>query len=381
MNVSIRPATLADIALMMRMVEHSRGVMRRNGNTVQWTGYPTDDDLRADVTAGVAHIIMQDDTPAGMFSLVPGDEPTYAVISHGRWISPTLPYSTVHRLAALEGTHGIAQAAFSYATSRCDYLRADTHENNHIVRHLLTRRGFVPVGTVMMTDNTPRIAYEWWGYGEVTPSLKAFVERDVVPRYALFDTAHREEHCRRVIARAMEMRRTGSPAVRQLAADKVYAAAAMHDIGLAHGREEHHLHSGVLVRACKPLRQWFSPADIEEIACAAEDHRASATRPPRSLLGCVVAEADRDVEPETIVRRTVEYGLSHYPHLDREGHFRRMCDHLEEKYSARGYITLWLDDSPNLAPLQELRTLIADRARLAALFDSLYQPLVSRTNP
>ena len=96
-----------------------------------------------------------------------------------------------------------------------------------------------------------------------------------------------------------------------------------------------------------------------------------------SLLGRIVAEADRDVEPETIVRRTVEYGMAHYPALDREGHWRRTLDHLHEKYAEGGYIKLWLDPSPNSAPLAELRSLIADEARLRPLFDSIYDNMAS----
>ena len=87
----------------------------------------------------------------------------------------------------------------------------------------------------------------------------------------------------------------------------------MHDVGLAEGRERHHLASGRMVRADAMLRRWFDSERIETMAQAVEDHRASADAPPRSLYGCVVAEADRDVEPERIVRRTVEFGISHYP--------------------------------------------------------------------
>ncbi len=90
------------------------------------------------------------------------------------------------------------------------------------------------------------------------------------------------------------------------------------------------------------------------------------------MLGCIVAEADRDVEPETIVRRTVEYGLSHYPELEKEGHWLRTLEHLHEKYAEGGYIKLWLDDSPNEAPLADLRDLIRDEQRLRPLFDQYY---------
>ncbi len=185
----------------------------------------------------------------------------------------------------------------------------------------------------------------------------------MLPQYDAFDAAHQRDHARRVIARAMQLQPT----------PMAYAAAAMHDIGLCEGRETHHLASGRMIRACNELKQWFSAEEIETIAQAAEDHRASAKEPPRSLLGAIVAEADRDVEPETIVRRTVEYSLSHYPHYDREQHWQRCLDHLHEKYAEGGYIKLWMPDSPNAAPLAELRALISDEPHLRQLFDSLYQ--------
>lgn len=150
----------------------------------------------------------------------------------------------------------------------------------------------------------------------------------------------------------------------------------MHDIGICEGRKIHHLASGRIIRADRILRRWFTEEEIETIAQAAEDHRASATTQPRSQLGCIIAEADRDIEPETIVRRTVEYGLSHYPALDREGHWQRTLEHLHEKYADGGYIKLWMgDDSPNAAPLADLRTLIKDEARLRTLFLEIFNNL------
>ena len=71
------------------------------------------------------------------------------------------------------------------------------------------------------------------------------------------------------------------------------------------------------------------------------------------------------------MRRTVEYGLSHYPELDREGHWQRTLEHLHEKYAEGGYLKLWMDNSPNAAPLKELRELIQDEPRLRKLFDTM----------
>jgi uncharacterized protein len=223
-----------------------------------------------------------------------------------------------------------------------------------------------------MPDGAPRDAYEWWRYDEVPADLKEYVESELLPRHEHYDAAHRPNHIRRVIARAIcigeRLKVKGETAVACNNSHLIYAAAAMHDIGICEGREVHHLASGRIIRADQNLRRWFTEEEIEIIAQAAEDHRASATTKPRSLLGCIISEADRDIEPETIVRRTVEYGLSHYPELDLEGHWQRTLDHLHEKYAEGGYLKLWMDDSPNAAPLAELRALIKNERRLREMF-------------
>ena len=380
--MTIRHATEADLDTMLAMVAHSRGLMRANGNMTQWTGYPLADDLLEDIRLGVSYII--DGTAT--FALVPGVEPTYGYIDHGRWIDPDSPYATIHRLAKTAGAKDVSHEVFAFSKQQYSYLRADTHADNRPMRHILEREGFVECGTVYMSDGAPRQAYEWWRWDEVPADIRDFVEQKVIPQYRHFDAAHNERHVRRVIARAMKIlpgTQAPSPASPRgtWRPESVFIAAAMHDLGLAYCRERHHLESGRIIRACGELRQWFNNTEIEDIAQAAEDHRASANQPPHSLLGCIVAEADRDIEPETIVRRTVEYGLSHYPELDREGHWQRTLQHLHEKYAEGGYIKLWLDNSPNAAPLAELRAIINDEPRLRTLFDLIMENPSITNNP
>ena len=105
---------------------------------------------------------------------------------------------------------------------------------------------------------------------------------------------------------------------------------------------------------------------------AAEDHRASSAHAPRTIYGRIVAEADRLIDPETILRRTVQYGLAHYPALDRTGHFLRLKEHLDRKYADGGYLRLWLPESDNAKRLAELRRIIRDAGRLQTLFDRIF---------
>ena len=153
----------------------------------------------------------------------------------------------------------------------------------------------------------------------------------------------------------------------------VYAIAAFHDTGLCEGRERHHLVSGQIIRQDARLKEWFSPAQIETMAQAAEDHRASSDHEPRSIYGRIVAEADRDIDAEVVIRRTIQYGLANYPELDTEGQWQRFRNHMNDKYSFHGYIKLWIPGSPNEKNLNELRNIIAQPSQLRQYFDRVYQ--------
>lgn len=199
-------------------------------------------------------------------------------------------------------------------------------------------------------------------------SLEEYCEREIIPRYSAFDKAHREDHVRTVIAQSLMLAEHYD-----VNADMVYAAAAYHDLGLAEGRETHHLASGHIIRNDAALSRWFSSEQIETIAQAAEDHRASSKREPRSIYGRILAEADRVIDAETIVRRTIQYGLSHYPELDTEGHWERTLAHLREKYGYGGYLHLYIPESPNAGRLEALRALIDSPSELRVVFERLFK--------
>ena len=203
---------------------------------------------------------------------------------------------------------------------------------------------------------------------DLNPGLKEYVEREIIPRYSSFDKAHKEDHARSVIEEALSL--AGHYDVDP---DMVYAAAAFHDTGLVEGREVHHLVSGRIIREDPLLKEWFTPEQIETIAQAAEDHRASSGSEPRSIYGRIIAEADRDIIPIKILRRTVQFGLEHYPELGKEEHWNRFVSHLHEKYYYGGYLKLFIPESRNAARLEELRQVIADEERLRSVFEDIFK--------
>lgn len=209
-------------------------------------------------------------------------------------------------------------------------------------------------------------------YIGIREDIVRYVFDEIVSRYAGFDPAHRENHALTVIEQAMllldgraawlkgQSKETADLWSEEIDREMLFAAAACHDLGLVNGRENHHTDSGVIIRNDGRLKEWFTPDQIEIIAQAAEDHRASGKSAPRSIYGKIVAEADRVIDGETIILRTVQFGFTHYPDLGREGHIERAVAHLKEKYGRGGYLKLWIPWSDNAARLSALQDTIAD---------------------
>lgn len=201
----------------------------------------------------------------------------------------------------------------------------------------------------------------------LSDSLCSYIEKEIIPLYIHFDKAHQMEHVQNVIEESLKLAKFYPVNI-----NMVYAIAAFHDIGLCKGREHHHIVSGEMLRGNQQIYKWFDEEQIEIMVEAVEDHRASNKHAPRSVYGKIVAEADRLISPHSILLRTIQYGLSHYPRLNKEEQYLRFCEHLQEKYAEGGYLKLWIPESENAKQLEELRKIIKNKEQLRKTFDLLF---------
>lgn len=201
----------------------------------------------------------------------------------------------------------------------------------------------------------------------VNLDLMAFIEQNILPKYNEFGLSHGLGHVQHVIRGSLEL-------AKRMGADvnMAYTVAAYHDIGMSGPRAIHHITGGKILAADARLKRWFSPEQIRIMREAVEDHRASASHSPRSIYGKIVAEADRDLDPEHVFRRAVQFGLENEPGKNREEQWRRFLAHLQEKYSNTGYIKLWIPNSPNEKHLKAIRSIIENPEKLRQQFDNLY---------
>lgn len=198
--------------------------------------------------------------------------------------------------------------------------------------------------------------------------IMSFVEKEILPRYNAFGKSHGLQHVQHVISNSLEL-------VPLTGADinMAYVIAAYHDLGMEGPRAIHHITSGKILQADARLKKWFSPEQIKIMKEAVEDHRASSSRQPRSIYGKIVAEADRDLDPETVFTRAIQYGLENYPEKDEEEQWKRFAAHMEEKYSINGYIKLWIPGSPNAKRLRTIQNIIEDKDKLHEIFNCIYK--------
>lgn len=206
--------------------------------------------------------------------------------------------------------------------------------------------------------------------------LKDYLEKEILSRYDEFDAAHRRDHAEKVIRESLKLAEGY-----EVDEDMVYTIAAYHDTGLIEDRKTHHLVSGRIMRTDMNLRKWFSEDKIEVMAQAVEDHRASTDHVPRSIYGRIVAEADRNIDPDIIILRTVQYGLSNYPELDRTGHIKRALQHLDEKYSQHGYLKLWIPGSENERRLHQLWRMLEDQPAIVARIERILDDYSDVSSP
>jgi uncharacterized protein len=204
---------------------------------------------------------------------------------------------------------------------------------------------------------------------KVNPSLDLveYIETKILPQYTQFDKAHNLQHVMHVIKDSLILANSCGADI-----NMVYTVAAYHDMGLSGPRAIHHINSGKILAADAKLKKWFTPAQILVMKEAVEDHRATASHSPRSIYGKIVAEADRELEPMTVLTRTIQFGLNAYSNKTKEEQYNKFCYHLEEKYAAGGYLKLWIIGSPNEKRLNELRNIISNRTILRELFNKIY---------
>ena len=159
----LRKAEKGDLTALFEIGRAARAYMASTGNPDQWqAGYP-DVYLEEDIEKGQLYVLTDEqDRPHAFFAFILGEEPAYAAID-GAWLNDR-PYGTIHRLGSDGTMKGVFAQCLDFCKTLSPDIRADTHEKNLTMRHLLEKHGFVRCGTVnleLREGDTRRIAYQY----------------------------------------------------------------------------------------------------------------------------------------------------------------------------------------------------------------------------
>lgn len=159
-SIKICRAAADDLPRILEIYECARRFMRKNGNPNQWNiHYPPQEVVEEDIEAGNLYAAENETGLHGVFALIAGTDPTYLEIREGAWLSDT-PYAAIHRVASDGSVHGFFSSAAAFCGEKHGHLRIDTHADNFIMQHVVTKNGFIRCGIILTGDGTPRIAYE-----------------------------------------------------------------------------------------------------------------------------------------------------------------------------------------------------------------------------
>ncbi len=198
--------------------------------------------------------------------------------------------------------------------------------------------------------------------------LKVYLENNIIQMYQSFDMAHQPNHVYSIIENSIDIANNYDVNL-----DMVYVIACYHDIGMQFGRKDHHLTGGRFLFEDTKLTPWFDKEQRTLMKEAIEDHRASNSNAPRSIYGKIIAEADRDINAEIVIQRTVQFGFKHYPDLSEDEHVKRALEHINEKYGPKGYLKLWLETKKNRKGLNEIHALLREPEKIKSIIIKHYQ--------
>ncbi|MGL5786549.1 MAG: GNAT family N-acetyltransferase [Bacteroidales bacterium] len=168
MQLSYRKSKTEDIPFIMSVINEAQAYFKNKGIDQWQNGYPNDDSILCDITAGHSYVFLIDNRVIATAMISFDGETTYDLID-GKWLNNE-PYAVVHRIAVCSGLKGKNIAGsildivrkLSEQNNICN-IRVDTHRENLSMQRVLEKWGFTYCGIIYLKDGAERLAYQWCG--------------------------------------------------------------------------------------------------------------------------------------------------------------------------------------------------------------------------
>ncbi len=189
----------------------------------------------------------------------------------------------------------------------------------------------------------------------INEELKKYIENNIFPSYEKNDLGHNLNHIKYVIKRSLKF----ASMVPDINGDMIYTIAAYHDIGHSIDAKNHEKISSKILLADQNLKNFFTDDQINVMAEAVFDHRASLKGEPRSVYGKIISSADRNTFVDEPLKRTYEYRIKHNPNEPISKIIEESRQHLLNKFGRKGYAVdkIYFEDEDYKQFLKEIKEL------------------------
>lgn len=197
---------------------------------------------------------------------------------------------------------------------------------------------------------------------KINGDLKKYIEKSVLPLYDTNIAGHGREHIEFVIERSFEL-------VREFDLDvdlnMVYVIAAFHDIGYKEDPDNHEEVSSRIFKEDEVMPKYFTAEQIDIMADAIVDHRASLEYEARSVYGKLVSSADREISVHNMLKRSILFQAA--KHKDENPSLEQVIDYsykkLSSKYGKGGYAKMYFPDEKYKNYLSTMQDILSDKEK------------------
>lgn len=195
---------------------------------------------------------------------------------------------------------------------------------------------------------------------KINLELKNYIEEKILTLYDNNIGGHGIEHINSVISRSLEL-------VNEFNLDvdlnMVYVIAAFHDIGYKTNPDEHEEISSQMFRNNVDMKNFFDEKQINIIAEAIIDHRASLEYEARSIYGKIVSSADREISIENMLKRSILFQID--KHKNENPTIMQIIDYsyekLSSKYGKGGYAKMYFQDKKYINFLNKMQGILENK--------------------
>ena len=193
---------------------------------------------------------------------------------------------------------------------------------------------------------------------EVNNKLKEYIKENVFVRYDY--GGHGKDHIEYVVKRCFEIIDEFN-----LDVDKnmIYAVAAYHDIGYRIDPDRHEEVSSEIFKKDENMKKFFTDEQIDIMADAIVDHRASLEYEARNIYGKIVSSADREISVENMLQRSFLYQEEKHKSENPEviDVINYSYKKLSSKYGKGGYAKMYYPDKKYKDYLNTMQDLLENK--------------------